>query len=76
MITGTLTTKSHATRCHALPSALDLTPLLALLRWVSPTLPVGAYAYSRGLEHAVHAGWVHDEASALTWIAGLLRHGL
>ena len=59
-----------------MPSALDLSPLLALLRWVSPTLPVGAYAYSRGLEHAVHAGWVHDEASALSWIAGLLRHGL
>ncbi len=37
---------------------------------------MGAYAYSRGLEHAVHAGWVHDEPSAQAWIAGILRFGL
>ena len=55
---------------------LDSAALLSLLRWVSPTLPVGAYAYSRGLEQAVTAGWVHDEASALAWILGVLRHGV
>jgi urease accessory protein len=48
--------------------------LLPLLRFVSPTLPIGSYAYSRGLEYAVHAGWVHDEASASAWIVGLLEH--
>jgi urease accessory protein len=48
--------------------------LLPLLRFTSPTLPVGAYAYSRGLEYAVHAEWVRDEASALDWILGLLQH--
>jgi urease accessory protein len=37
---------------------------------------VGAYAYSQGLEYAVHAGWVRDEASTLDWLAGLARHGL
>lgn len=48
--------------------------LLPLLRFASPTLPIGAYAYSRGLEYAVHAGWVRDESSAAAWILGLLEH--
>ena len=45
-----------------------------LLQLCSPTLPVGAYAYSQGLESAVEQGWVQDEASAGAWILGLLDH--
>jgi urease accessory protein len=48
---------------------------LQWLRLVSPALPVGAYAYSRGLESAVEVGAVHDEASAQAWIVGVLEHG-
>jgi urease accessory protein len=48
--------------------------LLPLLRFASPTLPIGSYAFSRGLEYAVHADWVHDEASASAWVLGLLEH--
>jgi urease accessory protein len=48
--------------------------LFALLRFASPALPIGSFAYSRGLEYAVHAGWVHDEASAGDWILGLIEH--
>jgi urease accessory protein len=36
-------------------------------------LPVGAYAYSQGMEWAVEEGAIRDEASALAWIAELLR---
>jgi urease accessory protein len=54
--------------------ATDSSRLLSLLRFSSPTLPIGSYAYSRGLEYALHAGWIDDEASALAWILGLLRH--
>ncbi len=43
-----------------------------LWQLISPTLPVGAYHYSQGLEQAVCSGWVQDEASARAWIAGLL----
>jgi urease accessory protein len=50
--------------------------LLRLLQLCSPALPIGAYAYSQGLEHAVHAGWVHDEDSASAWILGLLDDAL
>ena len=54
-------------------SARTLTPLLRLLHLVSPALPLGAYAYSQGLEYAVHAGWVSDERSAGHWLGGLAR---
>ena len=50
--------------------------LLRLLHLVSPALPVGAYAYSQGLEFAVQAGWVCEEASTYTWLLGLARRGL
>lgn len=48
--------------------------LLGLLRFTSPSLPIGAYAYSRGLEYAVHCGTVCDEQSAACWIVGLTAH--
>jgi urease accessory protein len=51
-------------------------PLLRLLQLASPALPVGAFAYSQGLEAAIHAGLVHDEPSATAWILGLLRETL
>ncbi|MBI3563465.1 MAG: urease accessory protein UreF [Gammaproteobacteria bacterium] len=49
---------------------------LQLWRLISPMLPIGAYAYSTGLEAAVEAVWVHDESSAREWIHGLLTHNL
>ncbi len=55
---------------------LSMAGLLRLLHLASPALPVGAFAYSQGLEPAVQAGWVHDEASASAWMAGLLGHNL
>jgi urease accessory protein len=47
---------------------------LHLLRLVSPSLPVGAFSYSRGLEFAAEVNWVHDEASAKSWILGTLEN--
>lgn len=51
------------------------TALLPLLAWLSPAYPVGAYAYSHGLEWAVEAGDVRDEPSLLAWLGDLLEHG-
>jgi urease accessory protein len=42
----------------------------------SPALPIGAFAYSQGLEQAIALAWVKDEASAADWILGLLSTGL
>ncbi len=50
--------------------------LVRLLQLASPTLPVGAYSYSQGLESAVEAGIVHDSRSAEAWIVGLLEHSM
>ena len=51
------------------------TALVRLLQLVSPTLPVGAYTYSQGLEWAVETGVVNNEATALAWIGDCLRFG-
>ena len=46
--------------------------LLHAIRLACPSLPIGAYAYSQGLEYAVECGWVSDKESAEAWISGLL----
>jgi len=47
--------------------------LAKLLQLASPTLPVGAYSYSGGLEAAVEAGVVTDAATAQQWIGEVLE---
>lgn len=49
--------------------------LLTLVQWLSPSYPVGAFAYSHGLEWAVHNGEVTDRASLAGWLETVLRHG-
>lgn len=49
--------------------------VLALAQWFSPSFPVGAFAYSHGLEWAVQAGDVTDAAQTQDWIDTVLRHG-
>lgn len=49
---------------------------LRLWQLISPALPVGAYAYSGGLEYALHAGWLRDARDVEQWITGLLQHTL
>jgi len=43
-----------------------------LLQLVSPTLPIGAFSYSQGLEWAVERGWVGDAAGLQAWLGELL----
>lgn len=47
--------------------------LLRLLQLASPSLPIGAYTYSQGLESAIEKGNVHDEDSARIWISESLE---
>ena len=44
-----------------------------LMQLASPTLPVGGFAYSQGMEWAVEAGWLVDEAATRDWLGGLLE---
>jgi len=50
--------------------------LVRLLRLASPALPVGAFAYSQGLETAITEGWVHDEVTIGDWICDVLEFNL
>ena len=50
--------------------------LLRLLQLSSSLCPIGAFAFSQGLEQAVERGWVADEAGLGEWLLGLGRHAL
>ncbi len=54
--------------------AVALAPgdLSRLLQLASPLLPVGAYAYSQGLEWAIETRTVHDANSAAMWIGDVI----
>jgi urease accessory protein len=49
--------------------------LLPLMLWLSPAFPVGAFAYSHGLEWAVEAGDISDASSLEVWLIDLLDLG-
>jgi len=51
----------------------DPAPQLAMMWLSSPALPVGGFSYSEGLEAAVHAGLVTDEAQTLDWLRSQLQ---
>lgn len=65
-------TPSTAPRVDATTPAGN--PLL-LQVWLSPAFPIGAFAYSHGIEWAVEAGDVGDRRSLEEWIGDLLEHG-
>ncbi len=48
--------------------------LLRLMQVASASFPIGAFAYSQGLEGAIDRGWVTNEEEALAWIGGQLGH--
>jgi urease accessory protein len=51
------------------------THLLRLLTWLSPAFPVGAFAYSHGLEQAIRDGAAADAGRLRAWIAALVEYG-
>ena len=79
MITSTSRTIMRTrtrTRTPMAPMPTSTTePALALFAWLSPSYPVGAFAYSHGVEWAVECGDVRDAASLAQWIETILAHG-
>lgn len=73
-LTTTLTTIPTATT--TVTTTTDAATRLQLIWLASPALPVGGFSYSEGLEAAVEAGCVTDEAGATAWLRDQLHLGL
>ena len=58
---------------NAFAHTLSAHSLLQLMWLASPALPIGGFSYSEGLEAAIEAGRVHDEASAADWLVHQLH---
>jgi len=43
---------------------------------MSPTLPIGGFTYSQGIEKAVEDQWIVDVDSAYEWLSKQLHYGL
>jgi len=55
--------------------AMHTDPVLTLAQWFSPAFPVGAFAYSHGLEQAIADGDVTDPQSLSAWVEDVLHFG-
>ena len=49
--------------------------LQKLLTWLSPAFPVGAFAWSAGLESAIADRTLTDSIALQNWLEGVLAHG-
>ncbi|MGF9563555.1 urease accessory protein UreF [Neorhizobium sp. JUb45] len=56
-------------------STFDTQALLRLMAWLSPAFPVGGFAWSGGLERAVHDRLVTDADGLTGWLRTVLAHG-
>ena len=69
MITATAITTMMIT------AMTENTSLLTMLQWLSPAFPIGAFAYSHGLEWAIEAGHVKGVQSLQLWLEDLITLG-
>ena len=48
---------------------------LCAVQYLSPAFPIGAFAYSQGLEYAISAGFVTDSTSLQNWVSAQILNG-
>ena len=70
-----MNTAPPALSASSLAPALPAASLLKLIWLASPALPVGGFSYSEGLEAAVEAGLVGNEAQAGDWLVDQMQLG-
>lgn len=63
----------ESTSATTAPSLPPIDPRLSV--WLSPGFPVGAFAYSHGLELAAERRWIVDRAGVELWLLDLLERG-
>lgn len=49
--------------------------ILTLAQWLSPAYPVGAFAYSHGLEAAIRSGAISSGDDLSEWLTDIILHG-
>ena len=49
--------------------------IITLQQWLSPAFPLGAFAYSHGMEWAIETGKIKTETELSDWILDLLQFG-
>lgn len=64
-----------ATTTRGTGMATDPQALLRLMSWLSPSFPVGGFAYSHGLEAAFEGDIVTDAATLGDWLGGAIAFG-
>ena len=58
------------------PMSTHIDPrLLTLTQWLSPAFTIGAFAYSHGIETAIHQGWIRDADALEDWLRDCLSQG-
>ncbi|MEL6584189.1 MAG: urease accessory protein UreF [Pseudomonadota bacterium] len=72
MTTGTITAIPTTT---AMTTPTDLSHIQTLQSWLSPAFPVGAFAWSHGLETAIVDDRIASVAALEEWLTTLLKHG-
>ena len=50
-------------------------PILTLSQWLSPSFPVGAFAYSHGLETAIAFGQINSADTLYDWLSDICTYG-
>lgn len=50
--------------------------LARLQQLISPSLPIGAFTYSQGMEYAHEAGWLKTREDVYHWLSDVLTHNL
>lgn len=70
-----LTVTTIRTAMDRTVTVMTTDPHLTLHQMFSPAFPVGAFAYSHGLEAAVQAGWISDADGLRLWLEDALERG-
>lgn len=50
--------------------------LMRLQQLISPSLPIGAFTYSQGMEYANQAGWLNTKTDVYHWLLDVINHNL
>lgn len=67
---------THTITATIMSANMQASSLLNLLHISSPALPIGAFAYSQGLEYTLEAGWCKNADDVEMWIKSVMTQGL